>query len=403
MKRSNRRFTVQVRSLLVTESILQSSTTPQELPVLRVEDVECVGLDGAVFYTYCWPSELLSLLTNVVSMGTTYWDPELQCQCPINPKSPRGRSFPRLVGDLGPFRVTIYHDDRVSFSGSLSRLLYPNNLKLLGPEEVETALTLFAEQYGFDLRHWIPTSVEFAFQFLSTMRNAEMAEHWGPYRGHAFPVLYDSEDGRPDPEGTQYYQVMDEGGALSDLVDPLKRYSKLFQLLDVHGLELILPDGCKDLIRLERTIRFDRLAVLDADGKPSKKSKGKKGRKQMRITLGDLANPAVYETFVQRLVSTYMDIDKYGIMPKPLDRVKGDPHLNRERRPLALAALENITEAHNLSGPGANDRTFLLDLQRRHGNITDPRSYWGRTTTLLRKLTEQDTQQEWERFDRQWK
>ncbi|MCO6465980.1 MAG: hypothetical protein J5I53_05115 [Bradyrhizobiaceae bacterium] len=304
------------------------------------------------------------------------------------------------MGDLGPFRVIIYHDDRVSFSGSLSRLLYPNNLKLLGPEDIDLALTLFAEQYGFDLRHWIPTAVEFSFQFLSSLKNSEMARVWGPYRGCAFPMVY---GGEQNVECTQYYQTMDEStGALSDLTDPLKRYSKLMQLHEVHGLELVLPDGFKDLIRLERTMKFDRLAVLDNEGKPVQKGKGKKGSRQNRIALGDLANPVVYQSFIARLVSTYMDIDKYGITPKPLNRIKGEPRVNHERRPLALAALENINEARKEPESRASDRTFLLHLQRRHGDILDPTSFWGRTTALLKKLTEGNAQEEWRRFDRQW-
>lgn len=367
---------------------------------LKVEDIECVGLDGAVFYTYCWPKELPSLLTNTVSMGTTYWDPELQCQRPIHPNSPQGRCYPRIVGDLGPFRVSVYHDDRASLSGSLSRLLYPDNLKLLSPEDIDKALNLFVEKYGFDLRHWIPTAVEFSFQFLSTLKNSEMARVWGPYRGRAFPIVY---GGEQDVECTQYYQTMDEStGALSDLADPLKRYSKLTQLHEVHGLELVLPDGFKDLIRLERTIRFNRLAVPDNEGKPAHKSKGKKGHRPKRIALGDLTTPVVFQMFIARLVSTYMDIDKYGITPKPLHRVKGEPRVNHERRPLALAALENINDARQSPEPRASDRTFLLHLQRRHGDILDPTSFWGRTTKLLRTLTEGNAQQEWRRFDRQW-
>lgn len=390
MSTSGRRSSsIRLDSLLVAQTFSKSSFSTEENSFRTVSGVlEGVGIHGLKAHTFQCPnvSMLESILQNIErpNVSDRYLDP----------RSWEADCTPLFKGRMDGLLFTRYHSGKTSVSGCLDEVVLDANLRVRRPEAIDRALDAFADRRNFDLRHWQLSGVEAALQWWSPMTGRQMAGYWGPYRGQSSPVPYNWRSANPDPDGTHYYKTFHPEGHVSDPTDPLKRYDVSKKYLERYGIYIEGPEPDLRLFRFERTLTSD-LWIPDANGKAPEDDE-----EQIPLTVGDLTKPEVYTYLISRLVSTFFGIDKNGITVLPVEKVKGHRKTVLKERALALAALNNFTEAGKRSEKRAGNRSYRQRLQRRHGDILDPQSYWGHLHHILMDHTVQDVPHMWEKFFR---
>jgi len=370
--------------LLSIDQILFNNLIPDSLPKIRWEDPQGAAIDRIKCHEYDpIPKEKLigmlqSIQYNPYATGISHLSLE-------------ANRIYLFKGWLGPLLCTYYPNGRVSLEGNLSQIWYGGRTShLTGPPQMETVLAVLSNDFDMDIAGWRVVECEVAYQWWSALLVPEIAQFMGRHRARVL-VRYGSQI---DTTPTFYYKNSD-GTWPSKHTDVLKLYERGARERAQKRYHLELQGH--RLVRIERTLKTDLVIPKSLDDQSLPLWRGKR-----RLSVRDFAEPKIFSWLVARLVKSCLEIDKNRIASIHLDEVIGRKDVIQRERPLAIEALEGLDAAQLRNEPRAQDRAYLKTLQRKHGNIFDPHSYWGKWLRNFETVTGQHAPKEWERFHRQW-
>ncbi len=378
-------------SLLVEETFVNSTGEYSSYDVAK----EDVGVHGIKASSKCCPSESwFEKHLTCVERRDRYMKYGRQRILVLPWNSIDAKRTVKFLGKLDNLLFMIFHDGRVSFNGCLDEFILDANLRLKGPECIDRALTSFQKRNGFDLRHWDLHRVEIAIQWWSSLSMDETIQYFGRFRGQSIPVQYKLGSGKSDSNTTGYFLCV-QGENETRMDDPIKVYDVSKKYQEKHNRILASPESSMHFFRFERAFTSGLWLPVPSGSSPSLKDQNP------HLTVGDLTRPDVYDYLVGRFVGTVFDIDKKRVPMRPIGEVKGKPSTVYSERIVAEMALEDLDETQRQFSSSVS-RAYLLRLQKRHGDLLEPSSFWGRILKLLMNRTIQNAPFRWERLFGSW-